>query len=192
MAKMTYQQFDGMVSSMFATAQENLVTDGHAAQVLIGVDAYGRMSLNALIGDEEREPTAQTRTSAAREQILLLAYPLSEHAAELGTLIRTTKTVALIHVSEAWSVLGGATAQDLIDRDLLPSEHENRIEILYVAGMWPREFYTTIHTALIVRDEHGRPTPRPSFTYGADHQAGPVSERMVWFLRDLLPQPYPR
>lgn len=190
MAKMTYRDFDVRVRDVFEKAQENLASDGHLAQILFGVDAYGRDAV--LVQATNDVATDAERALAARSGITLLPHPLRDQTEALSALFTAHKVVAALHISESWLVMGFDDAQDVISRGVAPSEHESRAEIMIVMGAWPREFYSTIHTALITRDTEGHPTARPSFTHDNDSQHGPILDRMSSWLLDLLPKPYGR
>jgi hypothetical protein len=190
MAKMTYRTFDALVQDTYRQAQENLRRDGTVHQALMGFDVYGRNQFT-LLSVPESTPEHEY-AKAAGDGVILIPGVLRDYSETIGKIIADTRTVAVIHVGEAWTLMGNQDAQDGLDSGRSIAEHPNRIEIVYVAGTWPREFYTRMLTALIFRDDDGQPLPKPSFSYDNNSQPGPIENRMSSWLADLLPRPFGR
>lgn len=190
MAKMTYQSFARSVENIFADAQRNLERDGHVAEVLMGLDAYGRWTVNIIAGPDEPDE-AELRLAAAHK---MTVFPgsLRGHAEPIAELFRRTKTVAAILVSESWMVMSKTLAQEVLDSGRSVADHPGRVEVVVVEGAWPKEYQSRVLTALILRDEHGHPYARPGFVQDNTSQHGPLDDRMVSWLAQALPQPYGR
>ena len=190
MPKMTYRAFDALVQEQFASAKRSLEEHGYASSLLLGMDAYGRRVLEMLAVGEDLESRDIAR--AARLGITVVPGPLRDYASEIGAAFKRTKTVAAILVGETWLLMGKDQATAHVQSGNSLADHPGRVEVVLVQGLWPREYYAKVLTALIHRDAQGHPTARPFYSFGEEGQQGTHAAQWSSWLVDALPAPYGR
>lgn len=178
---MTREKFLAAVEETARLAALNFSRDGYLMPAIIGFDRMGHRTVIAGVNREDLDDEALAQARENGTEVLPL--PLRENQAELMVIFETAGCVAAVSVHEAW-LAKDAVALDVIEMDILPSEHPSRMEVISVAGSWPREFAQRVITLEIVRDGHAA-TLTPVHSDSADLGGG-----WVGWLETVLPQPY--
>lgn len=176
MPKLTRRMFTESVADLWANVQQNFAKDHRIHGHVVAIDAMGRQMyfMHATANDSE----------LLARGIVPVPGPWQDYLGLLRTKFIEHEAVAGILIDEAWFLTGDADAHPEL-MHALPSQSPERQEMVFIAGMWPREYVSIGYKATI--DRPALDDPRL-----VDHE--PLTDEyttmVVAWLDDILPQPH--
>lgn len=183
MAKLTRPMFLTAVDDVWGGVQASFARDQRIHSHLIALDAKAEMKYFLSGADpDDRQLVAKG--------IVGVPGPWHEHLPLLAAEFHAHRAVAALLVAEAWWTTGEA-ALETVRMDIAPSEHPLKDEIVFVVGLWPREYAARSRYAVIDRGD-GRQPPRLGESQSFESTIGDsnVATVLATWLTELLPRPF--
>lgn len=180
MPALTRPEFIQATDGMLANGSRMLTKDGTLYETLYGFNRRAEITSFIALPDPAAWPADAEATA--------LPGRLADHADQIGQVFRTNRVQAAIHLGEARLTPAEApNLSELAARLEQARLDPTRVEIVFVHGLWPREYLDRAKVAAIQRRPDGTITGTKEITLGSI-DGGALVFHASW-LGDTLPRP---